>query len=98
MGTSFSVLFPIKDIKEGEELCQAIADSKDEVNENTKILENNILFGEHAINNKVDYLDKIMETYKTFLLNLESKKRDRREEMVRDKIESLQENQKGIQS
>ena len=96
MGTSFSVLLLTKDIKQGEELCQAIADSPGEVDESGKILENNILFGEHAINNKVNYLDKIMDMYKKFLLKLESTKVDRRQEMIRDKISALQEDKKGI--
>jgi type I restriction-modification system DNA methylase subunit len=91
MGTSFSVMFPIKDIKAGEELCQSIADSKNEVDENEKILSNNILFGEHSINNKVEYLDAIMKKHKEFLLKLASAKSDRKDELVKDKISTLQE-------
>ena len=95
MGTSFSLLFITGDISEGEELVQSIGDSPEEVDNFSKILDNNILFGEHAMNEKVDYLQHIMEKFKKLMLKLSEKKEERKAELVKEKIKALIENPSG---
>lgn len=95
MGTSFSVLFLVKDVKKGEALVQSIADSPGEVDSAQKILSNNIVFGEHAINKKVDYMAQISSAFTNFLLQMETHQRKRRAEATGEKIRSLRAEQAG---
>jgi hypothetical protein len=94
-GTSFTLMFVTKEVKQGEELVQSIADSSSEVQSPEKIFSNNILFGEHATNNEVDYVEQIIERFEAFLLKLANNKDDRKKELVTQKMTDLRENFSG---
>lgn len=93
--SSFTLLLITKDIEEGQELVQSIADSSSEVDSVSKIFENNILFGEHAINNKVDYLKEIIRRFEDFSQKLALTQSDRQAELVIEKIAQLKDDFSG---
>lgn len=82
--SSFSLLLIIKDIKQGEELSQGIVQKEKVPIE--EILRNKLIFGEHCINQKPDYLPQIMENYVKFLEKLTQTKSLRQQEHFKDTI------------
>ena len=96
MGTSFSLLVITKDLKAGQELVQSISDRAVEIDSPQKILKNNILFGEHAINEKIDYVQEIMNRFRNLLLSIETVRNDRKADQTREKIEALTKTFSGI--
>ena len=88
---SFTILIITKDIKQNEELVQSISDNAKQIETSEQILNNNIIFGEHSTNQKIDYFKDVMKRHREFLLQLEDLKGQRSLEGVEHQIKDIKE-------